>query len=342
MSSSVGIDIGTYAIKIVELEKAGKGFEISKALLVPNSSGLVVPVQQTDREKLLEQLKHIFKEQHFPQTDLHIGLPEAFISTKIVSMPPLSDVELASAITWQAEQYIPIPTEDLQLEYHVLFRPPKTDLTNQMRVLLLGASKKTVMDFSQIFYDSGLDIATLETQMLSLYRLAIQDANLPTTLIVHLGASTTDMLIIHEKELAFVYSYPNGGLVLSRAVERGLGLDPNQAEEYKRTYGIDGGQLEGKVMQAILPIFRPFVTEIQKALQYFTGTHQGAVVKRILLSGGSAALPGIVPTIAELIPLEISLFSPFAAAPLGKGLTVPPFDAPAYTVATGLAMGGFV
>jgi type IV pilus assembly protein PilM len=209
-----------------------------------------------------------------------------------------------------------------------------------MRVLLLGTSKKTVTDFTQLFYDAGLDVASLETQMLALYRLAIQDPNLPTTLIVHMGASSTDMLIIHEKELSFVYIYPNGGMVLSRAVERGLGLDPNQAEEYKRTYGIDGAQLEGKVMQSILPIFRPFVTEIQKALQYFTGMHQGAVVKRILLSGGSAALPGIIPTIAELIPVEIALFSPFATAPLAKSVAVPPFDAPAYTVAVGLAMGG--
>lgn len=340
MSSSVGIDIGTYSIKIVEIQGGGGRYEVVKAALVPNGSGMVVPVQQSDRERLLEQLKHMFKELRFSQQGLHIGLPEALLSTKIVPMPPLTDVELASAIGWQAEQYIPIPTEDLQLEYHVLYRPPKNNLTDQMRVLLLGASKKTVGEFTQLFYDAGLDVSTLETQVLALYRLAIQDVTLPTTMIVHVGASTTDMLIIHEKELAFVYTYPNGGMVLSRAVERGLGLDPGQAEEYKRTYGIDGSQLEGKVMQAILPSFRPFVAEMQKAIQYFSGTHQGAVVKRILICGGTGALPGIVPAVAELIPVEVSLFSPFTSAPLSKSVVVPPLDAPAYAVAVGLAIGG--
>jgi len=137
-----------------------------------------------------------------------------------------------------------------------------------------------------------------------------------------------------------VYTYPNGGMVLSHAVERGLGLDATQAEEYKRTYGIDGAQLEGKVMQAIMPSFRPFVSEIQKAVQYFSGTHQGAIVKRILISGGSGALPGIVPAIAQLIPVEVGLFSPFSVAPLAKNVTVPPLDAPAYSIAVGLALGG--
>ena len=64
--------------------------------------------------------------------------------------------------------------------------------------------------------------------------------------------------------------------MLSRALEKGLGLDPTQAEAYKRTYGLDGAQLEGKVRDTMQPVFKMFVAEMQKALQYFSGAHQGA------------------------------------------------------------------
>ncbi|HKY74394.1 MAG TPA: pilus assembly protein PilM, partial [Patescibacteria group bacterium] len=73
---------------------------------------------------------------------------------------------------------------------------------------------------------------------------------------------------------------------------------------------------------------------------YFSGSHQGAQVNRIYLSGGSAALPNVVPTIAETLPLEITFFSPISTMNAEKGVEISGLDMPAYSVAVGLAMGG--
>jgi len=340
MANAVGIDIGTYSIKIVELRKASTGFEIVRAASVPNSARVVMPSTQRDRDQLIAQLQQVFKEYQFPSGNVHIGLPEAFISTKIISIPVLSDAELASAIPWQAEQYIPIAAEDLQLEYEVLYRPPKSSVTEQMRVLLLGGSKGAITAYANLFAEAGLETTLLETQMLSLYRMAMLDKNQKTTLVVNFGASTMDVMVIHQGEFAFVYSYPNGGNVFSRTLERALGLDPNQAEEYKRAYGLDLSQLEGKVALALEPVFKTFISELQKAVQYFSGSHQGAPVQRMVFSGGSSILPNLIPSVALAFPMEITLLSPLQYVHVDPKVTMSALDAQSFTVAIGLAMAG--
>ena len=340
MKTAIGVDLGTYAIKCVEVQRVGSNLQVVKAVSVPNPVGTVIPAQQKDRDTLIATLKQIFKEYKFPPQNIRIGLPESLVSTKIISIPSLSDAELASAIGWQAEQYIPIPAEDLQLEYQVLYRPPKQHVSELMRVLLLGTSKKTVAAFSSIYADAQLEVVSMETQMLALYRLMSMDTANTTTLVVLFGASSMDMLTVHNKELAFVYSSPNAGTVLSRAVERTLGLDASQSESYKRTYGLDPAQLEGKVAQALAPVFQASLVEIQKAMQYFAGSHQGSVIKRIMFAGGSASLSNLIPTVAQAIPAEVTLLNPFAYVPLAQGMNIAELDIPSYSIAVSLAAGG--
>ena len=156
--SSVGLDIGTYTIKAVELKKSGSKFSVVRVATVPNTTGRVLPIEPTEREKLMGLIKSTFSDNHFPITNVRVGLPEAMVSTKIVQMPPLSDAELASAIVWQAEQYIPIPASELQLEYQVLYRPDKKSVSEQMRVLLVGVTKQTIEQFSTMFLSLILNL----------------------------------------------------------------------------------------------------------------------------------------------------------------------------------------
>lgn len=334
---SVGVDIGTYAIKAVELKKKGSSYEVQRAASVLNSIGKVLPVDQKGRAALVEQIYQFFQEYHFPMSGVNIAIPESYVSTKIISMPPLTDAELASAIGWQAEQYIPIPQEKLQLEYQVLFRPSKGSKDN-MRVLLVGVEKDVIEQFSTLFVEAGIEIGALETQTLALFRaLSFQKPDVPT-LFVHIGASAMDFIVCKDGELAFVYSHPNGGALLTRSLERGLGFESQQAEEYKRTYGLNEQQLEGKLYQVMYPVFKSFVGEVQKAVQYFGNEHPGSPVKRIVCSGGTALLPNFIPLLASTLGEEVSLFSPFGNMTMGQGLQVNEGDMPTYSVAVGLAL----
>jgi type IV pilus assembly protein PilM len=333
MPNSVTIDIGSYAIKAAQ-GKAGKAVKLERTVEVPNTLGLTIPTDDVSAEKMGGMIANMFTDHSLAHTDVRLSLPETLVSTKIISIPSLSDAELASAIQWQAEQHIPIPLEELSLEYQVIYRPEKIDKGEQMRVLLVGVRKSIVDKYLDVFLRAGLEPTILETQTLSLFRALQPQESDPVTMIVHIGATTTDIAIVAASELRFVYTHSTAGQVLTRTLEQGLQLDARQAEQYKRTYGLDATQLQGKIRDLLLPALRVFLLEMQKAMQFFGSQMPGQAVQRVMLSGGGAQLPGLGEFITEQLGVETQVIAPFATAS-GE---IPQANQAAFAVAMGLLM----
>lgn len=328
---ALALDIGTYAVKAVEAEP-GQDLKVSKVEEVFNSTGLSVPNDDGALEKLSTLIESVFNDYDLSRQDVRLSLPETITSTKVIEIPPLSDAELASAIGWQAEQHIPIPPEELALEYQVLFRPGKKEQV-PMRVLLVGVRKKIIDRLVEMLHQSGVEPTLVETQMLSIIRSLEFQPNDPTTLLVHLGASSLDQAIVHRGELQFVTSHLNGGQMLTKTLEQTVGLDAAQAEEYKRTYGLDASQFQGKVKEALLPAVRMLLSETRKTLQFFLNQHPQEKVKRLVLSGGSAALPGLVGYMTSELGLEVLVATPFAGV---EGVIPEDTNHPSFTICVGL------
>ena len=154
----------------------------------------------------------------------------------------------------------------------------------------------------------------------------------PTTLLVHMGASTMNIAVVHQGELAFVYTHLNGGQLLTKALMQNVNLDATQAEQYKRTYGLDASQFQGRVREALLPVTQLLVAELQKAIRFFISQHAGSSVPRVVLSGGAAQLPGLVEVVTTELSAEVLVAAPFATA---KG-DIPTANHPAFSVCMGL------
>lgn len=330
----VGIDIGTYSLKAIHAKNNKGAMEVQRVVEIPNQLGISIPTDDVSKEKLSMELDTFFSDHALPRSDVRLALSESLVSTKVIQVPVLSDAELASAIGWQAEQNIPIPKDDLSLEYQVLYRPPKTEKEATMRVLLIGTRKSVVEKYVQAFTDIGIEPSSLETQTLALLRLMGLDQTSPVTLTAHMGFSTTDISISRQGELAFVFAHPQGGMLLTRALENVLQLPLAQAEEYKRTYGLDARYFEGKVVQALDPVAKTFVDTIQKAMHFYSSQYPQEKVERVLFSGGSAQLPGFVPYAASALGVEVLLVNPFANV---QG-TLPEANQAAFTICTGLAL----
>lgn len=331
MAKSIALDIGTYTIKALA-GKAGRKPTIERAVEVFNTTGIAMPTDAASVDKLGSLLDQMLKDNDLPRTDVRLALPESVVSTKIISIPPLSDAELASAIGWQAEQHIPIPPEDLSLEYQVVYRPEKKD-QGQMRVLLIGTRKALVEQFVEMFHQIGIEPNLIETQVLAIMRSLQFTAEEPTTLVAHIGATSTYLFVVHQGELQFVITNMNGGQLLTRALETAVGLDAQQAEQYKRTYGLIANQFEGKVKDALLPGVKIVTTEISKAVQFFVNQNPQLSIKRVVLSGGTALLPEIVQYVTAQLGTEVLIAAPFAS------ITSPVISAvnqPGMTVCMGL------
>jgi type IV pilus assembly protein PilM len=331
--SALALDIGTYSIKAIS-GTPGAHVGLQRVVEVFNSTGIAVPSDDASMEKLGSVIESVIADNKLPRTDVRLALPETVVSTKVIAIPPLSDAELASAIGWQAEQHIPIPPEELSLQYQVISRPPRGD-KSPMRVLLVGTRKKLVERYVEMFNNLGIEPSIIETQILAVIRSLQFEQSDPATLLAHLGASSMNLAIVSNAQLQFVISHLNGGQLLSKSLEQAVGLDPAQAEQYKRTYGLDEQQFQGKVRQALLPAVNVLLAELRKAAQFYVSQNHTQPIHRVVLSGGTATLPGLVQYITGELGAEVLVAAPFTKA---QGSIPETISHPSMSVCMGLLM----
>ncbi len=334
---SVGLDIGSKTIKVVELNPHEKGWSLK-------SSGIVgykgVPPDQMKDEKefvpLVDTIQKLYKEAKISSKEVVIALSEASVYTRIVKFPFLTDSEIASAVRWEAEQYIPIPAAEAIIQHQIIARYENATPA-YVEVLLVAAPKTVVERYMRLMGLAKLTVTAVETEVISLSRsLGVPGQ---TVIIVDLGARATDIAIVKDTKLVFSRSFATGGEAFTRAIVQFLGIEYTQAEEYKRTYGLSSTQLEGKVKQSLNPVFHLVSDEIKKALRYYQSEYKNDQIHSVFLSGGSTGLPEISSLLAESLGVEVIIGNPFAQIDVDpatvKSLTG---FAPFYSIACGLAM----
>jgi len=333
----VGLDIGSKTIKIVELASAGKVMKL-KASGIAAHKGITPDLTKEDKEldKVVEAIKKLYKEARISSKNVAIALPESQVYTRTIKFPLLTDAEISSAVKWEAEQYIPIPVNDAIIQHQVIERREDTTPA-QVTVLLVAAPKVLVDKYARTVEMAGLNLSAVETELLALVRsLAPDDA---TVMIVDFGARSTDIAVAKNGQLMFSRSIPTAGDALTRAVSQTLGIDPSQAEEYKRTYGMTATQLEGKVKAALEHVFKLVADEMRKAMHFYSSEEKGDAPKSVILAGGTAGLPETASTLTKMLGLEVIVGNPFSKVSVDpeavKSLSG---YAPLYSVSVGLAM----
>lgn len=338
MSDYVGLDLGSYLVKLAKVSTRGKKVTVNGLGEVYNPVGQMLPADDHDFQKLTGALKEFASNNKVRGQEIRLSLPESMAYTSVISLPYLTDAELASSIHWEAEQHIPVPLEEVNLEYDILYKPKKGDAGEKMMVLLVAAKKGVVERLVKLMHAAGMEVVALETSMLSVRRSleAMLQEMSGGVAICDIGALSTEIMIVEDGTTMLTYAVNTGGLALTRSVEKSLGLSASQAEQYKRTYGLVEDQLEGKVRQALAPVLNMMVTEIRKAIQFYQTSQTRKPVRQMILSGGGAYMPQLASYLAQLFSFEVTMAQPFAGVELG-GVKEPQFPA-VYSTALGLAM----
>jgi len=336
---SVGIDIGSKTIKMVELSKEGSGWRLRGSGVIGYAGN---PPEHLTEEKdfaaLAVAVKKLHKEANISSNQVYVSLPEQQVFTRTIKFPPLNDAEISSAVKWEAEQYIPIPVNEAIIQHQIIERKENTTPPHVL-VLLVAAPKTLVEKYVKVVEMAGLNAVVVETELMALTRaLAPLDQ---TVLLVDFGARSTDIAIAKNGILSFSRSISTAGEAFTRAVAQNLGIQETQAEEYKKAYGLSEGQLEGKIRNALDPIFGIVSEEIRKAIHFYQTEEKGESPRSVIVSGGSAGMPEIVSMLTKIIGLEVVVGNPFTKVAMSpetaRALAA---YAPLYPIAVGLAMRG--
>ena len=288
-----GLDIGASTIKVVWLEPKDQGFILKAAAMNPTPSKGMLSESPLDQEEIAGAIQKAAVAANIESKFVNVALAENQVYTKVLEMPVLSDKELHSAIYYEAEQYIPIPLSNITLTWNVLRRPENPLPTDKMLVLMVGAPTILVNKYQKVISMSGLTINSMETEVLSTVRSLVWGENFPSSIIINIGAVSTSFAIIRENIMVFTYSMPVGGAAINRAIATDFGFTPDQAEEYKKVYGVSGKALGGKIGLATTPILNAVLLEVKKSLAYYAQRYKDLPIRQIILAGGTANLPGI-------------------------------------------------
>lgn len=333
-----GLDIGLQTIKAIQLEKRGENYAILAAGITPTPLGGFDSDLEKDLIPVADAIKKLITDSKIALKQAAISLPEHLVFTRLVQLPYLTDEEVASAISWQAEPYIPIPITEASIDYQIVGRQePKGNFTGKVEVLLVAAPKSVISRYVKVAELAGIEVVEVETELLALARSITPLGQ--TVLLADLGATSTDLAIVKNNQLVVSRSVPTGGNVLTKSVSSSLALTVEQAEEYKKTYGLKNDQLEGKVKFAIEPAFKLIIDEMKKIIQYYK-SEMGAEdqINVAVIAGGGANMSDITSVLAQNLGIEVIVGDPFNKVikdeNTAKKLAV---WAPLYGVAVGLA-----
>lgn len=341
MTNYFGLDIGSSSIKATQSSLMGmKAYTVEACGLVMNPAGSVDFANPAVTQKLTAAVKQLLSETKIREKRVVVSVSESKVYSRILLMPMMSEAELSSAIKWEAEQFIPIPVSEVELDFSIVAENVGDQGEKKMLVYLVAAPKKYLQSMVDFLTGVGLEPIAVESEMVAVSRALTFGATASTSLILHMGAMSSVLAIVDGASLVFSYVAESGGVSLTRALSQSLSLPLPQAEEYKRTYGLDASQLEGKVRTGLLIILDGIVNEVRKAMEYHL-TSRKSRVTRIVLSGGGAYLPQFGSYLSQVFGgIEVVVGDPFAAAKPGQRVTIPREKA-VYSVSIGLSQRVF-
>ena len=341
-STAFGLDIGTTTMKVVSVER-------DKNAITYNSSFSVFTPQQGmqsespfDHQEMAIIINKLVIDAKITTNNVNIALPENHAYSKVIEMPSLSDDELSNAIYWEAEQYVPAPLDTVTLAWSKLRTFRNVLGEEKMQVFLVAAPKDVISRYQTILDLAGLTIVSIETETLAMVRGVIADSTAPTALLMNIGSMNTSLCILQNGIIVFNYSFPLGGIALTRAIASDFGFTPQQAEEYKAAYGLSDKNFGGKVRKAIDPILTSMMTEVRKAITFYNEKYKGeSQIFQILLTGGGANLPGLAVYFAQNIGIETLIANPWEMLQVQKVPADVLVRGPLFTIALGLALKEF-
>ncbi len=341
----IGVDVGASSVKMVELSGSVKGgyrLEGYSVAAVPKEA--VVDGNIANLEQVAEAVKLAWKLLGTREKRAAMALPSAAVITKKVMMiADLREDEMEVQVEGEANQYIPFPLEEVNIDFQVLGPAPNNP--DEVEVLIAAARKEKIEDRVAAAEEAGLKVIVMDVDTYATeaaYRLVANQ--LPsagkdqTVMIVDLGASMMHINVLNDNKSVYIREQAFGGAQLTQEIQRRFGLSVEEAEIAKRKGGLPDSY-ESEVLQ---PYMHALATEVARGMQFFTSSTQYNRVDHIVLAGGCAAIPALDVMVQDRTQVNTMVANPFQSMALGGRVKQQQvaIDAPALLVACGLAMRG--
>lgn len=337
--SYLGVDIGTANIKVVELTSGADKVPRLVTYGRAEYTGDNIKVDAArDVERIIATLKAICKQAHTTTIRAVAALPTFAVFSSVITLPAMSEKELGQAIRWEARKFVPLPLEEMILDWKLLQGSAVSEGSKNIRVLLTAAPQNLVKKYLEVFKGAGLELLSLETEAFALER-SLVGGGPGVAMVVDLGAVTTDICIIEHGIPILNRSIDVGGLTITKAIANSLSIDVKRAEQFKRDIGLStGAPSAGGIPKTIENTISPVINEIKYNFSLYQ-SQSSESIEKIVLTGGSSFLPNLSEYLEGLFQLKVYIGDPWARVSVPVELK-PVLEevGPQFASAIGLAM----
>jgi type IV pilus assembly protein PilM len=337
----IGLDIGTRAVKLIEIKKSPTQLELSFAGCCPLSEGAIVEKTIVRHDEVSQAISALYENSKSTTRNVSISLAGKAIIVKQATMTAMGDQELEKLISIEAEPYIPYSMDEVDLDFFILGETP--DKPGFMDVVLVAVRKDFMGDYSNLlmsldFVPTVVDVDCFALEVM--YDYCYPDIEDETIALINVGAALTNVNILKSGVSHFTRDLPMGGDLITRDIARFFNVDFDRAENMK--FGGNLGNISPRTLENIFARHvELFASELKRTLEFFTTNLERDQVKSIFLSGGASATYGFASALEGETGIPVHMVDPFRLVGVDPNV----FDSdyliqvgPSMAVAVGLAL----
>lgn len=346
--SFLGIDVGTSAIKLVELEKIGGRLKLANygelkpdVLYKKQFRTFEKNVLLLSTQDIARGIMAIMEEAKIKTRQAVFSIPDFSTFYTNFDLPPMTKEEIPNAVAFAARQYIPLSLSEVTLDWSIIRQESVGGRETRLKILLVAVPNEIVSQYEEIARLAKLAPPTLEAEVYGLARSLVKKDK-KAVILIDIGAQSTTVSVVDNGVLKTSHSFDVSGNEFTGVLAKGLSISYEEADEMKRKYGLSSSEETGgkNVVMALAPLIDTILTETRKVIHGFYQT-EGKDVSKIILAGGAALLPKLKEYFSTELKKEVEIANPFAEIfyPPILGETLREMG-PSYSVVVGMALRG--
>lgn len=310
MGSFFALDIGTSAIRVVQLSKSGaNSWNLQHFGYVPIDERISASNSNEGMTRLGEAIMTAIGQSGIKEKNVVIGVSSNKTFTTVIDVPSMADNEFNNVVKYQIDQYIPISIDDAKVDWAVLGQ--STHDNKKKEVLIASISKSYAEERLELVENLGFNVIAAEPDGIAITRSTLPSGIPDARLIVDVGEMTSDLAITYSDNPRLVRNIPIGVRSLIKSVTQNLSVETDQARQFVLKFGLMSDKLEGQVYRSIEPTIDNFATELTKSIKFFQGRYPEVPVGGILLSGFAAIIPQLGDYLSSKTGVPVAIANPW-------------------------------
>jgi type IV pilus assembly protein PilM len=309
--AAFGLDVGSSAVKLVQLDSGSKGYTLSRFAMVDLPPDAIGEGMIKDPPVVVEAVKEVVAKAGVDSKEAIISVSGRELIMKKIQLPKVDPKELGDAILLEAEHHINLPIEEVYLDHQVVGQSPGQGGT--MDVMLVAVKKTKINEYVAVVEEAGLSPVVVDVDAFAVqnqHEMNNPEAGAEAVALIDIGASIMKTNVVRGGFSIFARDIAFGGNNYTRAISQRLNIPFEKAEAAKR--GAEGAGVNwDDLVPSLEAVSRELSLEIQRTFDYFASTSESERISRIVLSGGCARLAGIDEFLSSSWGIPVEVVKPF-------------------------------